>query len=673
MDLFDLVAKLTLDTSEYEKGLGDAETKASGMGGSIGNALGVAGKTSVAAFGAIAGAATVAGGAVVKATGDVASYGDNIDKMSQKMGLTAEAYQEWDAVMQHSGTSMETMKASMKTLASAAEKGNDAFSALGITEDQLAKMNQQEIFEATIAGLQQIEDDTQRTYLAGQLLGRGATELGALLNTSAEDTQAMRDRVHELGGVMSDEAVKASAKYQDTLQDMTTAFDGMKRGIVSDFLPAVTQGMEGLTSIMGGDMKGGLEQLNSTFDSVISGITDKLPMLIESVSTIALALADAFLSNLPKFAETGLQVIEQLGNGIAEALPDLIVTLTESFTGVLEALTNPDNLGGILEAGIAILEGLVNGIIQALPILIDSLPVIIDNVITFVTDSIPLLIDAAVQVVMALVQALPTILEALINALPQIISSIVTGLLGMIGELVNAGIQLFLALVEGLPEAITQICDHLPELIDGLVNGILEGLPMIIDAGIQLFSALVENMPAIIEANIKAIPQLIMAIIGAIGKLTPKMIKAGIDLMAGLAKGIVQGAVKAAKAAIDAGKKVVDGVKKLFKINSPSKLFEQFGEFLDEGMAIGISDNVDKVSQAMNEMRDATTLPADELGDEWSTSTQVISTGSPVASGGSQMVTAILELDKVQLGKVVFDLNQAETQRMGVNLASGGY
>lgn len=671
---FEVLAKLILDTSEYEKGLGDAETKARGMGGSIGNALGMAGKTSVAAFGAIAGAATVAGGAVVKATGDVASYGDNIDKMSQKMGLTAEAYQEWDAVMQHSGTSMETMKASMKTLASAAEKGNDAFAALGITEDQLAKMNQQEIFEATIAGLQQVEDDTQRTYLAGQLLGRGATELGALLNTSAEETQAMRDRVHELGGVMSDEAVKASAKYQDTLQDMTTAFDGMKRGIVSDFLPAVTQGMEGLTSIMGGDMKGGLEQLNGAFDSVISGITEKLPILVESASTIALALADAFLSNLPKFAETGMQVIAQLGNGIAEALPDLVVTLAESFTGVLETLTNPDNLGGILEAGIAILQGLVDGIIEALPILIDSLPVIIDNIITFVTDSIPILIDAAVQVVMALVQALPTILEALINALPQIITSIVTGLLSMIGELINAGIQLFLALVEGLPEAITQICDHLPELIDGLVNGILEGLPMIIDAGIQLFSALVENMPAIIEANIKAIPQLGKAIIGAILKLGPQMTKAGMDLMVGLAKGIAQGAIKAAKAAIDAGKKVVDGVKKLFKINSPSKLFEQFGQYLDEGMAIGITGNVDKVSNAMNELRDATEPIEDDFGNEWSTTSLTSSNGNMGAPGASQQqITAILELDRVQLGKAIFTLNNEETQRIGLNLANGGY
>ena len=66
-----------------------------------------------------------AGAAFLKGAGDVAAYGDNIDKMSQKMGMSATAYQEWDAILQHSGASIETMKTGMKTLATAAETGND--------------------------------------------------------------------------------------------------------------------------------------------------------------------------------------------------------------------------------------------------------------------------------------------------------------------------------------------------------------------------------------------------------------------------------------------------------------------------------------------------------------------------------------------------------------------
>lgn len=117
-------------------------------------------------------------------------------------------------------------------------------------------MSQEELFNATIAGLQNVENETERTYLAGQLLGRGATELGALLNTSAEDTEAMRQQVHDLGGVMSDEAVKSAAAYQDSLQNMQVAFGGLKNNLISGFMPSITTVMDGLAAIFSGDKSG---------------------------------------------------------------------------------------------------------------------------------------------------------------------------------------------------------------------------------------------------------------------------------------------------------------------------------------------------------------------------------------------------------------------------------
>ena len=126
-----LVFDTKVDNTGLETGLSKVGTVAKGA---LGATLGIA--TAVGA------AATAAGAAIVKNTGEVAAYGDTIDKMSQKMGLSAEAYQEWDAVMQHSGTSMEAMKSSMKTLANAAETNNKAFKELGITEKDLKTMNQ---------------------------------------------------------------------------------------------------------------------------------------------------------------------------------------------------------------------------------------------------------------------------------------------------------------------------------------------------------------------------------------------------------------------------------------------------------------------------------------------------------------------------------------------------
>ena len=153
------------------------EPTAKGISGAIEKEFGGAGATGASSFnkgfgsviggvGKTLGGLAVTGGAAVaaittkfvSASGEVASYGDNIDKMSQKMGMSASAYQEWDAVMQHSGTSMETMKSSMKTLANAAETGNDAFKELGFTQEQLASMSQEELFESTITALQNVDD-----------------------------------------------------------------------------------------------------------------------------------------------------------------------------------------------------------------------------------------------------------------------------------------------------------------------------------------------------------------------------------------------------------------------------------------------------------------------------------------------------------------------------------
>ena len=175
---------------------------------------------------------------------DTVDYGNNVDKMSQKMGMSAQGYQEWDFIMQHCDISISTLKTSMKTLATAAETGNEAFEKLGISQEELASLDQEGLFNRTIEALMEVEDVTQRTYIAGQLLGRGATELGPLLNMSADDIDAMRDRVSALGGVMSDDAVKASAAFKDAWQDMTTLLQADARNAVSVVIPYLTEIIE---------------------------------------------------------------------------------------------------------------------------------------------------------------------------------------------------------------------------------------------------------------------------------------------------------------------------------------------------------------------------------------------------------------------------------------------
>lgn len=444
MEVFNLSAILRLDKNEYEKGLSSAVSAAKGF------SLKVAGfmKAGISAFTSVATAAVNVGKTLVQNTGQVAAYGDNIDKMSQKMGISAEAYQEWDAVMQHSGTSMETLKASMKTLSLSAEKGNDAFKALGITESELANLSKEGLFDRVISGLQGMEEGTQRTAIASALLGRGATELGALLNTSAEDTQKMRDRVHELGGVMSDEAVKAAAAYQDQLQDMNTAIDGFKRNIVSNFLPSVTKAMGGITNALSGDLEGGIQQ---TADAIIE-IVQKAA---ESIPNIVNGAVKSIVKALPDLVKSGANIVKELAKGISSAIPELVSVLSSS-----------DVISSTLTAIMDVIESVI-----------DQLPALI-----------PLVVEAAMKIIDMLTE-------------PDVLTRIV-----------EVALDLTIALIDGIWKALPKIIEALPEIVDNLVKALLQSLPKIVDAGIKLFTALVQDAPAIISGIIKAVPQIIAAI-----------------------------------------------------------------------------------------------------------------------------------------------------------------
>lgn len=489
----------------------------------FGGAGAASGKSFTSGFGVAMrgfGVATVAAGAAIGAMGaklasassEAASYGDHVDKMSQKMGISAEAYQEWDAVMQHSGTTIDALKPAMKTLAVQAEKGGAAFEKLGISEQEVASLSTEDLFAKVITGLQGMEEGTERTYLTSQLLGRGATELGALLNTSAEETQAMRDRVHELGGVMSDEAVKAAAAYTDQLQDMTTAFQSISRNMAAEFLPALTEIMGGLTEIFSGDSDKGLGMISDGINDLVDKITEVMPKIAETATKIIEAFATAIINNLPQLVQTGftivdelvhyildnipllintgLQILTELANGIGEALPTLIPTIVDVMIQVVQTII--DNLPMLVEAAVGIVKGLAEGIVNALPILIEAMPELVTSLVEAIVESLPILIEGVIQLVTGIVNALPDIIVALVDAIPQIIEAVVSGLLQCLPQLIVGVVQLVLALVDALPEIMVALYNAMPEIIQGIVEAVIACAPMFVEAGKQLFIGLVQ-------------------------------------------------------------------------------------------------------------------------------------------------------------------------------------
>ena len=499
MNVFDLVASITLDSSEYDSALNDTSNKTKTFGQKLGSGLKTAGKVGAVALGAVATAGTVVAKSFWNGAQELAEYGDNIDKMSQKMGISAEAYQEWDAVMQHSGTSIDGMKRGMTTLAQQAEKGAEEFEKLGISQEELASMSQEDLFAKTIEGLQNMESGTERTVLAQKLLGGSAKELGALLNTSAEDTQKMKDRVHELGGVMSDEAVKAAAAFQDNMKDLGTAISGVKRGIIDDFLPAANDMISGFTSLIAGE-EGAEEQIDSGLNKMVDAAGKALDRFSELGETIFPKIGEAITKMLPKLLELGSKIALQLADGIIQNLPSLVGSLISGLTDILNVIATD------------IAPKIPDVAIELVTTVVDSL-----------LDNLDMIIDAGLKIVLGLADGLLKAVPKLVAKIPEIITKLVNALLKSIPKIVDAGVKLLTSITNDLPKIINGITKALPDIIKGIVNALIENLPMIIEAGVKLFTALVENLPAIIENILTAIPEIIGAILGALAELSPEL------------------------------------------------------------------------------------------------------------------------------------------------------
>lgn len=327
----------------------------------------------IAAFGATAGVA------LGKSISDVSKYGDHVDKMSQKIGFSAEGFQKWDYVLNRAGTSIDSMAPVMKTLSNAAVSNSDAFQKLGISQEEVANMSQEELFGRTIQALSGMEEGAERTALASKLLGRGASELAPLINGGTEAIEEQMQMAEEYGMVMSDDAVKASADFVDAQTTLQGTLTGLKNKVTADFLPAATDVVNGLAMMASGDFMGGFALIEQGVGEFIGNIASKVPEMVtkggemlvgfiqgltEKIPEMALAAADAirnFADGFGENSEGGMELIAKagemmvaLGGALMEAASVLIPAVVEL---IWNYFSETDWIGLALSVGQAVFDG----------------------------------------------------------------------------------------------------------------------------------------------------------------------------------------------------------------------------------------------------------------------------------------------------------------------------
>lgn len=329
MNVFDLAAKLTLDKGDYDKGIEEAKQEGSSFGSSIKNA----GKTIAKAGAAVAGV----GGVLFGFANQVAGNADEIDKMSQKLGLSAKAYQEWDYVMQISGTDINSMSTGLKTLTNKfddAKNGTassiEMFEKLGLSMEDIKDLSREDLFSTVIYAFQDMEDSAERAALANDLFGRSGQELAPLFNTTSEETQRLIGEVNDLGGIMSDDAVKDGAAFKDSLTALKTAFTGASNELAKELIPKITDFVKQITQFV---REGGLKKIIDNFKKLIPLLKAGAAAFIAFKTITTLVSVFSAVSK----AIQGVSAAQGILNGVMAANPFGAVAL--AIGAVIAALT----------------------------------------------------------------------------------------------------------------------------------------------------------------------------------------------------------------------------------------------------------------------------------------------------------------------------------------------
>ena len=714
-------------------------TASSSFGSSFKTGLGNVAKVGAAAFGVFTAAAGAGTAALTSGIKGVAEYGDMIDKTSQKVGMTSDAFQQWDYVMNLAGTSMQECSMGMKTLTNKiddAKNGSasalEMFEGLGISMEDLQTMSREDIWGATIKGMQNLEDSTERAALANDLFGRSGQNMTPLFNMTNEELNEAINNTEKYNMVLSEDAVKASAAFQDSLTTMSGAFSGLKNSLMADFLPGVTTIMDGLTEVFAGDSDKGigmikegiddfidnltnlvpqlseigggiLEALISAFsensDALLSAgadvliqlataLTENLPLILDSASEVILKLGSAFLDLAPQLLDTGLVILENLMNGIGDNLDKIIPTITSVILEMSSILIS--HVDEIVSAGLTIFMGLVQGLIQAIPMIIEQIPVLLNSLIVELTNSAGMIAEAGVTLLTALVENLPLIINSICDAIPLIVDACVDFFTGDgMNQMMIAGYQLFVALITNLPQIITTIIGAVPKIISSLISAFTSRFGELKTVGTNLLKATGEGLTAYAKNITTSISNMVKGWINAIKNTLSTWKSMGSELLSGLWNGISDKAQWVYDRISGMGSNIINKVKGIFGIASPSKVFAEIGEYLAEGLGIGWENEMQNVNRKIGEdinykgnielgtdFDDSALSRLDKVATVAGNRVAVASSNNNISLDGMKLtINETIDLGDTKLKSIVSDytIRQIGSDLKAVKVSRGGF
>lgn len=252
------------------------------------------------------------------------------------------------------------------------------------------------------------------------------------------------------------------------------------------------------------------------------------------------------------------------------------------------------------------------------------------------------------------------------TAASEMVSTLANGIIAQKSQITTASSELVSELASGM-EASGGIADTaLSNLVSGFVARILTYKDEMFDAGRELSDNLrigIKSLSGQIGDDLFAIIQ--YAAIRA-GAATTAFAEIGRNMLRGLLSGLSDQELvnDIYNAAYNASARAAEGSRNGAQVKSPSRVFMRIGQYMSEGLAIGISDGSSMAEEAAFNMAHAVSMVAQDSIDEINASKYDIYLNPVIDDAGLNSLTSGLMLNGMNfgmLGNTIAALNQNGT------------
>ena len=530
--------------------------------------------------------------------------------------------------------------------------------ALADCTKQAAEFADTVLTESTVTGIG--ADKLQEYMYAAELVD---VSVDTLTKSMAKNIKAMttgsaeQEAAYEALGVATRDANGNLRDSQEVYWEVIDALgkieneterDGLAMTLLGksaqDLNPLIEAGADKMQELASKAHDAGYVMDKDTLDA-FGNFDDQMQYLKVGATAAKNALGGILLPQLTRLSTDGVNMLGKFTNAVNDSDGDIELMVENVAKLVPEAV---ELLSQHLSEAVAFVGKILKTVI----------PEILKTVGKLLLDNFPSLVEGFVQLVQDIADWLTQNLSPLLTSVIEALDIVIATLLDNLPELLKAVIQIIIAVAQALLQNLPVIINSIVKAIPEIVQAIVESLPVIIAGIAQLIVAIVAALPDVLKALWDGFKKLFSK------EGVEQFKQMGRNLMEGLKNGFLDAVTNVLNAAKEAGKKIVDGVKKVFGIHSPSTVFAGIGE----NMALGLENGfVDTMAGARSSIAGAvpTTFSA--------TGTGAAGSAADLMREQNALLKAILNKDTtVQIGDDVIGRANARYTRSRGAVMNGG-